>query len=221
MYSFKDKGDNDITLRPEGTASVCRAYIQHGMQNRPQPVKLYYLTSIFRYERPQAGRLREHHQFGYEAIGDSDPVIDAEVIEMAWRFYAELGLKKLNLLINSIGCPNCRPAYLVELKNYYISHTDELCGDCKIRWRKNYPAFARLQAAQLSASDSCSSQKRRLPVPRMQRALRYTQKISYEAGPAFYRSSRRVRGFDYYPVRCSKSSLRQRSSEHYRRRRPL
>ncbi|MDD4874399.1 MAG: ATP phosphoribosyltransferase regulatory subunit, partial [Dehalococcoidales bacterium] len=82
MYSFKDKGDNDITLRPEGTASVCRAYIEHGMHNLPQPVKLYYLTSIFRYERPQAGRFRQHHQFGYEAIGDNDPVIDAEVIEM-------------------------------------------------------------------------------------------------------------------------------------------
>ena len=109
MYSFKDKGDNDITLRPEGTASVCRAYIEHGMANLLQPVKLFYLTSIYRYERPQAGRLREFHQFGYEAIGDADPVIDAEVIEMAWRFYEALGLKNLNLILNSIGCNECRP----------------------------------------------------------------------------------------------------------------
>ena len=82
-------------MRPEGTASVCRAYIEHGMANLPQPVKLFYLTSIYRYERPQAGRLREFHQFGYEAIGDADPVIDAEVIEMAWRFYQALELKNI------------------------------------------------------------------------------------------------------------------------------
>ena len=116
MYSFKDKGDNDITLRPEGTASVCRAYIEHGMANLPQPVKLFYLSSIYRYERPQAGRLREFHQFGYEAIGDADPVIDAEVIEMAWRFYEILGLKRLSRTINSIGCSQCRPNYLENLR---------------------------------------------------------------------------------------------------------
>ncbi len=137
MYSFKDKGDNDITLRPEGTASVCRAYIEHGMANLPQPVKLYYLTSIFRYERPQAGRLREHHQFGYEAIGDADPVIDTEVIEMAWRFFQSLGLKKLSVLINSIGCKKCRPNYLETLRKYYQKHTADLCKDCLTRLERN------------------------------------------------------------------------------------
>ncbi len=137
MYSFKDKGDNDITLRPEGTASVCRAYIEHGMTNLPQPVKLFYLTSIYRYERPQAGRLREFHQFGYEAIGDADPVIDAEVIEMAWRFYESLGLKKLSLIINSIGCSTCRPNYLDNLRSYYDKYDAELCKDCRTRKERN------------------------------------------------------------------------------------
>jgi histidyl-tRNA synthetase len=137
MYSFKDKGDNDITLRPEGTASVCRAYVEHGMANLPQPVKLFYLSPIFRYERPQAGRLREFHQFGYEAIGDSDPVIDAEVIEMAWRFYEALGLKKLSLVVNSIGCDKCRPVYLDTLRRYYDGCSARLCRDCQARRERN------------------------------------------------------------------------------------
>jgi histidyl-tRNA synthetase len=137
MYSFRDKGDNDITLRPEGTASVCRAYIEHGMANLPQPVKLFYLSSIYRYERPQAGRLREFHQFGYEAIGDADPVIDAEVIEMAWRFYESLGLKKLSLIINSIGCSDCRPNYLDNLRKYYDNCIEQLCKDCRARKERN------------------------------------------------------------------------------------
>lgn len=137
MYSFKDKGDNDITLRPEGTASVCRSYIEHGMSNLPQPVKLFYLTSIFRYERPQAGRLREHHQFGYEVIGDNSPVLDVEVIEMAWRFFESLGLKQLSLLINSIGCKECRPNYLYNLRKYYEQRASELCKDCQTRKERN------------------------------------------------------------------------------------
>src|ERR1035437_4675145 len=92
MYSFKDKGDNDITLKPEGTAPVCRAYLEHGMHNLSQPVKLYYFTSVFRYERPQAGRLRQHHQFGVECIGESDPILDAEVIDLACKFFQSIGL---------------------------------------------------------------------------------------------------------------------------------
>ena len=97
MYTFEDRGGNKLTLIPEGTASICRAYVEHGMHNLPQPVKLYYTASVFRYERPQAGRYRQHHQFGCEAIGDDSPVIDAEVIDMAWRFLYSLGLKHLSL----------------------------------------------------------------------------------------------------------------------------
>lgn len=137
MYTFEDKGGKSITLRPEGTAPVCRAYIQHGLHNLPQPVKLYYLAPIFRYERPQSGRLREHHQFGVEAIGDTGPALDAEVIDMAWRFYRRLGLEKLTLQINSIGCRVCRPAYLESLKAYYAAQAAGLCADCRARLERN------------------------------------------------------------------------------------
>ena len=137
MYTFNDLGGNSVTLRPEGTAPVCRAYVEHGMQNLTQPVKLYYLMSIYRYERPQAGRLREFHQFGFEAIGESSALIDAEVIDMSCRFYRELGLKDLKLLVNSIGCQDCRKEYLNALREYYKAHVDELCDDCKKRLEKN------------------------------------------------------------------------------------
>ncbi|MFH1003188.1 MAG: ATP phosphoribosyltransferase regulatory subunit, partial [Chloroflexota bacterium] len=95
MYTFPDRGGNELTLRPEGTAPVCRAYLEHGLSNLPQPVKLYYFATIFRYERPQKGRYRQHHQFGAEAIGDSDPALDAEVIDMAWQLCHSLGLRRL------------------------------------------------------------------------------------------------------------------------------
>lgn len=137
MYTFKDRGGNDITLRPEGTAPVCRAYLEHGMHNLPQPVKLYYIGSIFRYERPQAGRYREHYQFGYEAIGDDDPALDAEVIDMAWQFFSSLSLGHLSLILNSIGCKKCRPSYLAALKSYYADYIDNLCSDCKARLKRN------------------------------------------------------------------------------------
>jgi histidyl-tRNA synthetase len=137
MYTFEDKGGNKITLRPEGTASVCRAYLEHGMHNLPQPVKLYYLASIFRYERPQAGRYRQHYQFGGEAFGEGDPALDAEVIDMAWQFFSSLKLDNLSLILNSIGCKQCRPEYLAALKAYYAEHTQELCSDCKTRLKRN------------------------------------------------------------------------------------
>jgi len=137
MYTFQDRGGGQITLRPEGTASVCRAYLEHGLHNLPQPVKLYYLASIFRYERPQAGRYRQHYQFGYEAIGDDDPALDAEVIDMAWQFLVTLGLRHLLLHLNSIGCKKCRPGYLTALKDYYTNYTRDLCSDCKTRLKRN------------------------------------------------------------------------------------
>lgn len=137
MYTFEDRGGNKITLRPEGTAPVCRAYLEHGMHNLPQPVKLYYIGSIFRYERPQAGRYRQHYQFGYEAIGDDDPTLDAEVIDMAWQFFSSLNLRRLSLVLNSIGCKQCRPGYLAALKNYYANYINGLCSDCKTRFNQN------------------------------------------------------------------------------------
>ena len=137
LYTFEDRGGGSLTLRPEGTAPVCRAYLQHGMHSWPRPVKLYYIASIFRYERPQAGRYRQHNQFGCEAIGDGDPALDAEVIDMAWQFFQSLSLSHLLLQLNSIGCKQCRPGYVALLRAYYASYTADLCLDCKARLKRN------------------------------------------------------------------------------------
>ena len=137
MYTFEDRGGDSITLRPEGTAPVCRAYLEHGLHNRPQPVRLYYFCPVFRYERPQAGRFREHHQFGVEAIGDPDPSVDAEVIEVAWQLMRSLGLRDIALFLNSIGDAQCRPAYVAALTEYYSGHSDRLCPDCRQRLGRN------------------------------------------------------------------------------------
>ena len=137
MYTFQDKGGDSITLRPEGTAPACRAYLEHGMFSLPQPVRLYYFAQIFRYERPQAGRFRQHHQVGFEAIGDPSPMVDAELIEMAWRLLESLGLEGLTLHINSIGDKECRPKYVAALKEYYADKVDQLCGDCRGRLDRN------------------------------------------------------------------------------------
>ena len=137
MYAFEDRGGDHLTLRPEGTAPVCRAYLEHGMHNLPQPVRLYYFCPIFRYERPQAGRFRQHHQFGAEALGDPDPSVDAEVIELAWAVLNAIGLRDIKLLVNSIGDPECRPAYVERLRDYYGGHQSRLCPDCESRLERN------------------------------------------------------------------------------------
>jgi len=136
-YTFKDRGGDSLTLRPEGTASVCRAYLQHGMHNMPQPVRLFYLCPNFRYERPQAGRFRAFHQFGIEAFGESDPYIDAEVIEVSWRFLKTVGIDDISLSINSIGDKECRPKYVDALKTHYQNHSSSLCPDCHRRLDTN------------------------------------------------------------------------------------
>ena len=137
MYTFDDRGGDSVTLRPEGTAPVCRAYLEHGMHNLPQPVRMYYFCPVFRYERPQAGRFRQHHQFGVEILGDGDPSVDAEVVEIAWELMIGLGLSEINLLVNSVGDPQCRPAYVAKLKEYYSNHEASLCPDCKSRIERN------------------------------------------------------------------------------------
>ena len=137
MYTFEERGGAQVTLRPEGTAPVCRAYLEHGMHNLPQPVRLYYFCPVFRYERPQAGRYRQHHQFGVEVIGDANPAVDAEVIELAWRLLHSLGLKDVKLLINSIGDKESRPRYVAQLKDYYGGHYQTLCADCRNRLERN------------------------------------------------------------------------------------
>ena len=137
MYSFADKGGHELTLRPEFTAGVVRAYIENGMYVRPQPVKLYTFGPIFRYERPQAGRYRQHTQFNVEILGEQDPAVDLEVMLLAWDLYADLGFRDLTFQLNSTGCPQCKPGYVAVLKDYYAGHRDEICQDCRRRLERS------------------------------------------------------------------------------------
>lgn len=137
MYTFLDKGERSITLRPEGTAGTMRALIEHGVLAGALPVKVCYLTNCFRYEKPQAGRLREFHQFGVELVGAASAAADAEVIALVSQIFDQLQIEGLSLEINSIGCPTCRPAYNEALKEYFHSHEEELCDTCRERLDRN------------------------------------------------------------------------------------
>ena len=137
MYTFLDKGERSVTLRPEGTAGVVRSFLEHGLFNEPMPQKLCYLTSCYRYEKPQAGRLREFHQFGVECFGSASPAADAEVIALAQHFFDFLGVQKLQLELNSIGCKECRKDYHKALHEYFSAHKDELCETCLDRLERN------------------------------------------------------------------------------------
>ena len=138
MYTFEDKGGRSITLRPEGTAGVVRSFVENSLYADAQPTKMYYLAApVFRYERPQAGRLREHHQFGIEAFGASGPSIDAEVISVALALLKSLGILGLALNINSIGCRQCRPAYNTALREYLASNQSDMCKSCRERMEIN------------------------------------------------------------------------------------
>lgn len=137
MYTFKDKGDRSVTLRPEGTASAVRVCLEHGLFGGLMPLKAYYIISAFRYEKPQAGRFREFHQFGAELYGSSSPQADREVIELAASFLRELGLTEIGLNINSIGCPECRKNYHAALKEYFSSKASDLCETCRDRLERN------------------------------------------------------------------------------------
>ena len=137
MYTFNDKGNRSITLKPEGTSPVVRAFIENRLFNEAQPTKLYYAIPCFRYENVQKGRLRQFHQFGTEVFGSKEPSMDAEVIAFAMEFLKSLGLKSLSLNINNLGCPNCRPKYNEALKKFLEENYDDLCGLCQSRFDKN------------------------------------------------------------------------------------
>jgi histidyl-tRNA synthetase len=198
VYRFQDRGGDDLVLRPEGTAAVCRAYLEHGMSSWPQPVRLFYFISVFRYDRPQAGRYRVHHQFGVEAIGDPGPAVDAEVIDLLRSYYDALGLSGDALQLNSIGDSVCRPAYIDELRAYYADKLDRLCGDCRRRYDlnplrlldcKNQPCQPfKADAPKLAdhLCEPCSEHFAGL------RGLLDGLGIAYEINPTL------VRGLDYY-----------------------
>lgn len=152
MYSFDDNGGDSITLRPEGTASVCRAYIENGLQNLPQPVRQYYIAPMFRYERPQAGRLRQHHQFGAESIGDDSASVDAEIIELGFSYLHRLGISDFTLRLNSLADTEERKPYLAKLHDYFMQYESELPSVDR----------ARLQRAPLRLLDSKEEKTRKI-----------------------------------------------------------
>jgi histidyl-tRNA synthetase len=196
-YSFLDQGGDKITLRPEGTAPIVRAYIEHGMVNQPQPVKLYYWGPFFRHDRPQAGRYRQFWQFGFEVIGECDPIIDAEMILLAHSFYREIGLP-VTIQVNSIGCPDCREEYKRILVNYYRPRRSALCEDCKKRLLKNPLRILDCKVIE------CAEISREVPpiVDHLCEECRqhFTQTLEYldDLDISYTLNSRLVRGLDYY-----------------------
>ena len=198
MYIFEDKNGQELALRAEGTAPVCRAYLEHGLFNLAQPVKLYYIGPAFRYERPQSGRYRQHHQVGFEALGEADPALDAEVIEMAWQFFLSLGLSGVSIQLNSIGCKLCRPGYLEVLKQHYSSYTDRLCPDCKARLTRNP---LRLLDCKKASCQNIAKTAPKIPdylCPECQLHFQSVQKYLGTLSIPFQLNHRLVRGLDYY-----------------------
>ena len=198
MYIFADKSGQELALRAEITAPVCRAYLEHGLFNLVQPVKLYYMGPAFRYERPQFGRYRQHHQFGFEALGEADPALDAEVIEMARQFFFSLGLSRFSIQLNSIGCKVCRPGYLEVLRHHYSSYTESLCPDCKARLVKN--PLRLLDCKKTSCQEIAKTAPRILDYlcHACQLHFQSVQKYLGAMSIPFHLNNRLVRGLDYY-----------------------
>lgn len=197
-YNFEDRSGQGMTLRPEGTAPVCRAYVEHGMHSLQQPVRLYYLAAIFRYERPQKGRYRQHQQFGAEAIGEGDPALDAEVIEMAWGFFKALGLRRLSLQVNSIGCRDCRPPYIEALKRHYSGHVDGLCPECRARLERNPLRLLDCKKPSCQGVADAAPQSERYLCPGCKEHYRYVLRYLRLMKVPFRKNHRLVRGLDYY-----------------------
>lgn len=198
MYTFTDRGDRSITLRPENTASAVRAYLQNKLYAESNLVKLFYIGSMFRYDRPQAGRMREFHQFGVEALGEANPAVDAEVILLAMSLLEGLGLKDLELSINSVGCPKCRSKYRTMLQDFFRDKLDDLCEDCRSRFDRSplrildckkdsdKPYMADAPKITDCLCDECSDHFAKL------------KEHLVNAGISFQHDPRLVRGLDYY-----------------------
>lgn len=197
MYTFRDKGDRSITLKPEGTAGVARSFIENGLFNGAMPLKMYYITPVFRYENPQKGRLREHHQFGVEVYGGAGADTDAEVIKLAYTVLKKCGLS-VKLYINSMGCPDCRKKYNEALKGYFADKLDKLCPTCRERYNKNPLRILDCKEEECKAlckdapkiidylCEDCSAHFKKL------------QELLTDCGVAYEINPFIVRGLDYY-----------------------
>lgn len=198
MYTFNDRSGRSITLRPENTAAVVRSFVENKLYAEPMPLKVFYIGPMFRYDRPQAGRMRQFHQFGVEAMGSPSPVVDAETILLAITVLKRLGLKDLKLKINSVGCPKCRPQYRTLLQDYFRPHLKELCEDCQSRFDRSplrildckvdhdKPFMAGAPKITDSLCEECHDH------------FEMVKKLLDEAGVDYEVDSTLVRGLDYY-----------------------
>ena len=198
MYTFTDRGERSITLRPENTASAVRAYLQNKLYAQSNLVKLFYIGSMFRYDRPHAGRMREFHQFGVEALGEANPAVDAEVILLAMNLLEGLGLKDLELSINSVGCPKCRSKYRTMLQDFFRDKLEDLCEDCRSRFERSplrildckkdsdKPYMADAPKITDCLCEECAEHFAKL------------KELLTSAGISFTHDPRLVRGLDYY-----------------------
>jgi histidyl-tRNA synthetase len=198
MYTFTDKGGRSLSLRPEQTAGVARAYVEQGMHNQPQPTRLYYVGPNFRYEKPQAGRYRQHSQFGIELFGSYNAAADAEVISLGHTLLNRLGVKNVTLYLNSIGCDKCRPVYQRRLKDFLAENLADLCSTCRERFEKNplrildckVPSCNEIVRNAPSVLDSLDDECRA--------HFEELQRLLTEMGIPFVIDARVVRGLDYY-----------------------
>lgn len=198
MYTFTDRGQRSLTLNPEGTAPVVRAYIQYNLGSKSPQMKLFYLAPMFRQENPQQGRFRQFHQFGMEAIGSLDPAQDVEIIALAMGIYRDLGLEKLSLRLNSVGCRDCRPGYRDVLRDFLKTRLQFLCQDCDQRYREN--PLRILDCKQ----PGCRKQTEDVPLmvdhlcPNCSRHFATVQDLLAQLDIAYVLDGRLVRGLDYY-----------------------
>lgn len=198
MYSFTDRRGRSLSLRPEGTAPVVRAFIENNLHTWPQPVKLYYIGPMFRYDRPQAWRYRQFHQFGVEVFGSADPAVDAEVIALLMDFYERIGLRNHTLEINSVGCAGCREELTAALRNYFTQVLQNLCRDCKDRVERNPLRLLDCK------EEKCRELAKQAPVPleflcyRCETHFQAVKKELEAADTCYTVNPRLVRGLDYY-----------------------
>ena len=198
MYTFLDKGDRSITLKPEGTAGVVRSFIENGLASGVLPLKMYYITPVFRYERPQAGRLREHHQFGVEIFGGKGAETDAEVILLARDYIAALGAEGVELNLNSIGCKHCRPKFNEALKEYLRPHLSEMCDTCRARFDKNPLRILDCKEEACSAINEGAPKTVDFLCDECREHFEKLKSILDACGVKYRLNPKLVRGLDYY-----------------------
>lgn len=198
MYTFMDKGERSITLRPEGTASTVRAFLDQKLYAQTQPTKLFYIGPMFRYERPQAGRFRQFHQFGVETFGTAGPEADAEVIALAVEFYKKIGLSDLEVHINSVGCPQCRPEHKEKIQTFFQPKLDKLCDNCRSRFEKNPLRIldcknpnCREESIGAPTTNTCLCEE-------CESHFSQLQKLLQELNVKYVIDDKLVRGLDYY-----------------------